>query len=83
MIIHTTFDEVSLTGYKTVRCTGCGRRLKRQRKFWQTRNPYNKNSEGYPKSAYEIREELSQDIRVWEKESETCSKCEQIGVEDE
>lgn len=71
-----TFREVTVHGTKTVKCAGgCGRRLKRQRKFWQTLNPFNKNAAGEVKSAVEIQKELFTERQAWESESETCSQC--------
>lgn len=76
MIISTTFDEVSLPAEKTVKCSGgCGRRLKRRRKFWQTLNPYNKNEKGIPKERQEIFNELVIQATEWRGESEICIHC--------
>lgn len=71
-----TFDEVALTGNKTVECSGgCGRKLKRQKKFSQTLNPFNKNADGLPKSTAEIHAELRKDIVKWKKLPVTCKHC--------
>jgi hypothetical protein len=71
-----TFKEVSLTGYKAVKCSGgCGRDLRRQKKFCQTINPFNKNAKGDVKSAREILDELKLEIAAWKKSPEICKQC--------
>lgn len=67
-----TFDEISLKGIKTIKCKDCGKRLRRQIKFSQTRNPFNKNKKGVPKSLYDINAELAKDIEEWKLEPESC-----------
>lgn len=70
-----TFREVPLYGTKTVPCSGCGKKLRRQRKFSQTLNPFNKAADGRPKTAKQIQDELATEIRQWEQEPETCGAC--------
>ena len=69
------FQEVPLYGTKNIPCSGCGKKLRRQRKFTQTLNPFNKNSEGHPKTVKEIQSELSERIKTWQAEPETCRNC--------
>lgn len=76
MITTVTFSEVAIHGQKSVKCTkGCGRRLKRSKKFWQTLSPFNKNAAGEVKTRDEIYEQLRDERRVWLNEAETCSHC--------
>lgn len=71
-----TFREVAIRGSKAVKCAGgCGRLLRRSRKFWQTLNPFNKNAAGEAKGANEIQEELFSERRAWMDEPETCKHC--------
>lgn len=71
-----TFNEVVVHGEKSVKCAGgCGRRLKRSKKFWQTLSPFNKNAAGELKTREEIYEELRAERDTWLSESETCSHC--------
>lgn len=70
-----TFDEVALRGYKRVKCASCGKRLTRQRKFWQTLSPFNKKKDGSVKYADDIRAELRAECASWEREPEICSAC--------
>lgn len=72
-----SFQEVTLRGTKSVKCAGdCGRTLKRQRKFWQTLNPFNKNASGQIKGVAEIRVELESERKGWLQDSEFCKHCE-------
>lgn len=71
-----TLKEVAQYRDKTVPCAGgCKRRLKRQKKFWQTLSPFNKNAAGVVKTASEIHDELDQEFKAWAAEPETCSHC--------
>lgn len=71
-----TFQEVALHGTKSVKCAGnCGRTLKRQQKFWQTLNPFNKNGAGVAKTAADIREELQAERSKWMLQAELCKHC--------
>jgi predicted unusual protein kinase regulating ubiquinone biosynthesis (AarF/ABC1/UbiB family) len=71
-----TFNEVAIHGMKSVKCAGgCGRTLKRSRKFWQTLSPFNKKASGELKSRDEIYEELTAERKAWIAESETCKHC--------
>jgi hypothetical protein len=70
------FEEVFLTASKTVKCAGgCGRRLKRKRRFSQTINPWNKDENGKLKGRSQIYAELRRDIDKWEQEPDTCQHC--------
>lgn len=70
------FEEVKLTAEKSVKCTeGCGRTLKRRKKFWQTINPFNTNKDGSMKDRQEIYAKLREKANIWKQEKETCSHC--------
>ncbi|QKW31451.1 hypothetical protein HUT11_35400 (plasmid) [Streptomyces seoulensis] len=70
------FQEVPLYANKTVPCAGgCGKKLRRQRKFAQTLNPFNKDAEGRPKTSQQIQAELSQQAKEWKSAPETCDAC--------
>jgi len=73
------FEEINLRGWKSVKCAGgCGRRLTRSKKFYQTLNPFNRlppNLGGDVKTTGDIREELNRDRIAWMKEPETCIHC--------
>jgi len=70
------FREISLPGTKSVKCAGgCGRRLNRQKKFFQTLNPFNKLPDGSLKGIEDIYLELRESIRQWRGEPEFCKNC--------
>jgi len=71
-----TFYEISRYGEKNCKCSKCGKKIKRKRKFYQTLNPWNKNKDGALKIKSEIELELSQSIKKWLNEPEICKKCE-------
>ena len=78
--MRVNFGEVKLYAWKSVKCAGgCGRTLKRQRKFYQTLNPFNKTAQGVVKDADDIYSELRKDIEKWRKESVTCIHCAEKG----
>ncbi|MGW2740552.1 hypothetical protein ACWC4D_40965 [Streptomyces sp. NPDC001288] len=71
------FQEVPLHGTKTVQCSGgCGKKLRRQRKFFQTLNPFNKAADGRPKTVQQIYAELTEQAEQWKAAPETCRSCE-------
>jgi len=70
------FEEINLYGHKNVKCAGgCGRRLTRSKKFYQTLNPFNKLPTGEIKSGQDIYYELAISRSAWEKDPETCIHC--------
>lgn len=74
--MRVTFKEVSLTGHSSALCAGgCGRRLQRSRRFYQTLNPFNKLPDGTLKSADDIYEELKKNIAQWKQAPVTCKHC--------
>ena len=71
-----TFNEVTLHGQKSVRCAGgCGRTLKRSKKFWQTLSPFNKTTTGELKSRDQIYDELRAERDTWLAQTEMCIHC--------
>lgn len=70
------FQEITHQVTKSVPCTVCGKRVRRQRTFFQTINPFNKNAEGQVKTLPEIMRELVAEGTDWQAEPETHSKCE-------
>jgi hypothetical protein len=63
---------------KSVPCaSGCGKKVRRQRTFTQTLNPFNKNAAGAVKTVPEIRAENKECAEEWKAKPETCSACEE------
>ena len=75
MMVRFNFSEVKLHGSKSGKC-GCGKRRTRQKKFYQTLNPFNKNEKGEPKTQKEIYAELVEQHNAWKTEPITCKDCE-------
>ncbi|MGW7001321.1 hypothetical protein ACWGCW_00485 [Streptomyces sp. NPDC054933] len=77
------FQEVPLYATKNVRCAGgCGKKVRRQRKFSQTLNPFNKAADGSPKTSKQIYAELGEKAKAWKTEPETCTRCAEGGAVD-
>jgi hypothetical protein len=71
----TRFERVPLTAVKNVPCAGCGKKVRRQRTFEQTINPFNKHADGIPKSRIDILGELKNKADAWKAEPEIHTKC--------
>lgn len=67
------YEPITLTGYKSIKCRICGKRLKRQRTFQQTLSPFNKNEKGETKTVAEIYKELQEKIDEWKGKDIACS----------
>lgn len=72
-LITETYHEVKRQSSKKGKC-GCGKYRTRSRTFSQTINPFNKK-DGRLKTELEIREELVEEVREWQKEPITCEDC--------
>jgi len=60
------FKEITLPVTKTVPCrAGCGKKVRRSTTLSQTVNPWNKDADGNPKSAEQIRAELKAEAERW------------------
>ncbi|MFC5799087.1 hypothetical protein [Streptomyces formicae] len=70
------FERVPLTAKKAVECEGCGKKLRRQRTFEQTINPWNKTADGEVKTYKHIYPELEAKAAAWKAEPEVCRDCE-------
>jgi len=69
------FREIKHQASKNLPCPGCGKKLRRQRTFSQTLNPFNKNADGQVKTELEIVRELNTTAAEWETELENHSTC--------
>jgi hypothetical protein len=69
------FERVPMTVSKTVKCASCGKRLRRQRTFEQTINPWNRNAQGLPRTYEEILAALREKAAGWKLAPETCWAC--------
>jgi len=71
-----TFHMIKRRGSKCGTCIICGKRATRSITLEQSINPWNKNKDGYPKSASEIHDELVKKINEWRAEPIRHSGCE-------
>ncbi|WP_055566008.1 hypothetical protein [Streptomyces atriruber] len=71
-----TFEKVELYGEKRVKCTVCGKAMKRRTTVYQTLNPFNKTDDGKVKSRSQILAELRVKLDAWRGQAETHAKCE-------
>lgn len=69
------FRELSLQASKNLPCPSCGKKVRRQRTFRQTLNPFNKNAAGEPKSAKEIYADLQKKVDEFEATPVRCTPC--------
>lgn len=72
----TTFQEIGYTSSKSGKCPVCGKMARRNKYFYQTLNPFNKNAQGVPKTGGEIIAELRPKSEAWKKEPCYHAKCE-------
>lgn len=70
--VITRFSDIKLTAVKTYRCS-CGKRCRRQKKFYQTLNPFNKNKDGSVKTERDIIREERAKIEVWRGVADPCT----------
>jgi predicted RNA-binding Zn-ribbon protein involved in translation (DUF1610 family) len=73
------FQPVKQRVTKNLPCPDCGKNVKRQTTFEQTLNPWNKNTDGDPKSAMEIHAELKVAADAWRAEPVQCKSCRESG----
>lgn len=71
----TTFQEVGFTSQKAGKCPVCSKPARRNRKFFQTLSPFNKNAKGEHKTSNEIIAELRAQSVAWKAEPCYHAKC--------
>lgn len=69
------FERVPWTAKESVPCTVCGKKVRRQRTFEQTLNPFNKTADGRVKTIKDIYPELRAKADAWKNEPETHDAC--------
>lgn len=69
---RTTFAEVRLYAKKSFVCA-CGRKLRRQKKFFQTFNPWNKDVNGRIKTTDQIYAEVRAEAAAWKIKIDPCT----------
>ena len=70
------FNELFLKKTRSGKCATCGKRTRRIYKAWQTKNFFNLNNDGIPKSTEEIMKELEAEIAGLVTAPLLCTICE-------
>lgn len=70
--MRVTFDKVELRGTKSGKCVSCGKRRRRATTVYQTLNPFNKGTDGLPKTREQIYVELREKLSEWRKQPIDC-----------
>lgn len=70
------YIEVAIYGFKAGNCVVCGKNAQRRKKFFQTINPFNKNTDGITKTREDILVELHKRRADWLREPLYHEKCE-------
>lgn len=65
MRIDITYDSVVARASRRGKCSVCGKATTRSTTFTKTVNPWNKNSDGVPKSHAEVREDVRRLAAEW------------------
>ena len=74
------FDQLKHQAVKTLPCPVCGKKLRRQRTFMMTDNPWNVNPDGTRRSVRQIWAALQAKAIAWQAEPEACLSHEQQGA---
>jgi hypothetical protein len=72
------YEQVTRQFTRNSPCPGCGRKVRRQRTFSQTINPWNQAGDGadrHVKTRQEIQEELAAQGLAWQAGADPCSRC--------
>lgn len=72
---RVTFEEIRRAGVKSVPCTNCGKKIRRQRTFSMTINPWNVNPDGSQRTREEIWTALGEKVSTWQTEPEQHKTC--------
>lgn len=75
-VFRYNFSEVRKIVVKSGCCVKCGKHAHRRHKFWQTINPFNKNSDGSLKTREDIMRELEIASARWKDAPIFHARCE-------
>lgn len=78
MRVVTTYEPVRVQVTKAMPCPACGRKVRRQRTFQQTINPWNKNADGTVKTSFEVLRAVRIQAKEWQEQPETCASHKEI-----
>lgn len=74
------FKEVTHPVTKRVDCRVCGKKVTRSTTLSQTVSPFNKDADGQPKTAEQIRAELRAEAETWQPRNDIHAAC--TGIEE-
>lgn len=69
------FTEVSVRAQKVLPCPSCSRQVRRSTTITHTINPFNRNSDGLPKSYAEVRADVDALAAAWKSLPVLCGAC--------
>ena len=73
--MRESYSEIGYTFEKSGKCSVCGKRRKRSKRFWQTYNPFNKRVDGKIKTSQEICGEVVAEGKAWQSAPMVCASC--------
>lgn len=69
------FDGPRVQATKNLPCPWCGRKVRRQRTFQHTVNPFNRRDDGTPKTWDEVRQDVLAEVEAWKAVPEPHTAC--------
>lgn len=73
--VTTRFEVVKQRATKYLPCPVCGKKVRRERTFEKTINPFNRNADGQVKTRTEVREDVRAEALAWQHQPEPHQKC--------
>ena len=73
--MRVKFDTVRTFRRVNTKCSRCGARIRRQRTFTATVNPFNTGADGRPKPRSVVFTDLSEKADAWAKGPMLCGAC--------
>lgn len=70
------YEEISWRSEKSGECAVCGKHVKRQKKFTNTVNPWNRNPDGTTRTRVEVMANVQSLAARWQEQPVTHQRCE-------
>ena len=61
-----TFQKIVVNAVRSGKCEKCGKRWRKQKKFWHSVNPFNKNEDGSQKSPKQVHADVVDEANAWQ-----------------
>lgn len=74
--VTTIFEKIERHAERSGFCFKCSEKRKRQKTFYQTVNPWNKNDDGSVRTRTEIYNDIGREIAEWKAGPFICASCE-------